>query len=52
MTRGPPKPRSASKSDIAQIKNLIDTNSMSDIAKLLHLPHEEVKRIATKLKLI
>jgi len=52
MTRGPPKPRLASKSDIAQIKKLIDTNNMQTIAKLLHLPYKEVKRIATELKLI
>ena len=52
MTRGPAKPRPASKSDIAQIKNLFDTNSIHTIAKQLNLPYNEVKRIVTKLKLI
>ena len=52
MTRGPPLPRTASKSDIAQIKKLIDTNNMQTIAKLLHLLYKEVLRIVTELKLI
>ena len=52
MTRGPPLPRTASKSDIAQIKKLIDTNNMQTIAKLLHLQYKEVLRIVTELKLI
>jgi len=52
MTKGPPKPRTASKSDIAQIKKLIDTNNMQTIAKLLHLRYKEVLRIVTELKLI
>ena len=46
------KARPASKSDIAQIKKLIDTNSMQTIAKQLNLPHKEVKKIVAKLKLI
>ncbi len=52
MTRGPPLPRTASKSDIVQIKKLIDTNNMQTIAKLLHLRYKEVLRIVTELKLI
>jgi len=49
MTRGPP---TASKSDIEQIKKLIDTNNMQTIAKLLNLQYKEVLRIVYKLKLI
>ncbi len=52
MTRGPPLSRLASKSDIAQIKKLIDTNNIQTIAKQLNLPYKEVKRIVAKLKLI
>ena len=52
MTRGPPLSRLASKSDIAQIKKLIDTNNIQTIARQLHIPYNEVKRIATELKLI
>jgi len=52
MTGGPPKQRPASKSDIAQIKKLIDTNNIQTISKQLHIPYKEVKRIATELKLI
>jgi len=48
MTRGPPLPRTASKSDIAQIKKLIDTNNMQTIA----IRYKEVLRIVTELKLI
>jgi len=52
MTREPPLPRTASKSDIAQIKKLIDTNNMQTIANLLNLQYKEVLRIVTELKLI
>ncbi len=52
MTRGPPLPRTASKSDIAQIKKLIDTNNIQTISRQLHIPYKEVMRIATELKLI
>ena len=46
------KPRPASKSDIAQIKKLIDTNSFAVISKKLQIPYKEVQRIITELKLI
>jgi len=52
MTRGPPLPRTASKSDIAQIKKLIDTTNIQTISRQLHIPYKEVMRIATELKLI
>ncbi len=52
MTREPPKPRPASKSDIAQIKKLIDTTNIQTISRQLHIPYKEVKRIETELKLI
>jgi len=52
MTGGPPKPRPASKSDIAQIKKLIDTTNIQTISRQLHIPYKEVMRIATELKLI
>ena len=52
MTRGPPKPRLASKEDIAQIKKLIDTTNIQTISRQLHLPYKEVMRIVTELKLI
>jgi len=52
MTGGPPKPRPASKSEIREIKKLIGTNSIATVAKILQIPHHEIKRIVTKLKLI
>ena len=50
MTREQPRP--ASKSDIQQIKKLIDTTNIQIIARQLHLPYKEVMRIVTELKLI
>ena len=52
MTREPPKPRPTSKSDIQQIKKLIDTTNIQTISRQLHLPYKEVMRIVTELKLI
>jgi len=53
MKTGPRKePLIVSKSDIAQIKKLIDTNSFAVISKKLQIPYKEVQRIITELKLI
>jgi len=53
MKRGPKEdPFVATKQDIQQIKELIDTNSTQTISILLHIPREEINKIVTKLKLI